>query len=312
MTPPRTPLGNSTRGGSGGSDSGRSAALELGEVDLGTECVGCPVVEDPPVFTSISAGNLTSCGVTVDGHGLCWGAVSAEVDDVLDIDAGLGTVCAVMSSGGVSCWGDDTHGTASPPERLGFTQLSVGLFHACAVGSGSVSCWGSGSYGETDTSGVPDELEPASVSAGSHVTCVAGEQGLHCFGFDHWGQVSDLDASMTDATVGESHTCAWGAFGGDCAGKNDNGQTDEAFGWAYPFRSVSAGGEFTCGVLAEGTILCWGADERGQLDAPSGDAWVQVAAGRYHACALDEAGAVSCWGIQDGSSDDFGQVSSAP
>jgi hypothetical protein len=39
---------------------------------------------------------------------------------------------------------------------------------------------------------------------------------------------------------------------------------------AGDFRTLSAGAEHTCGLRADGKILCWGYSTYGQLDAPSG------------------------------------------
>ena len=59
------------------------------------------------------------------------------------------------------------------------------------------------------------------------------------------------------------------------------------------YRSVSAGGEwgtdFTCGVRESGSLACWGENQHGQLDAPSGR-YRSVSAGWNHACALRESG----------------------
>ncbi len=84
-------------------------------------------------------------------------------------------------------------------------------------------------------------------------------------------------------------------------------------GWAL----VAAGGHHTCGVLGDGSVWCWGANDSGQLG--NGDqansaspvrvialdvAAVDIAAGRSHTCAVLEDGSVWCWGANDS-----GQVS---
>ena len=76
---------------------------------------------------------------------------------------------------------------------------------------------------------------------------------------------------------------------------------------------VSAGEEFSCAVLVDGRVSCWGLNDVGQLglghtetigddESPIGDALefphpaVDVELGEGHACALLENGDVHCWG----------------
>jgi alpha-tubulin suppressor-like RCC1 family protein len=72
--------------------------------------------------------------------------------------------------------------------------------------------------------------------------------------------------------------------------------------------SVSAGQEFSCGALSDGTVRCWGSNAYGMLGngtatqsstpvAVSGiSSAVSVTAGVLHACALLQDGTVRCWG----------------
>ncbi len=62
---------------------------------------------------------------------------------------------------------------------------------------------------------------------------------------------------------------------------------------SIPFIQVSAGFHHTCGLRADGSIICWGAsgeDERligatGLIDSPPGS-FSQISAGDPHSCAL--------------------------
>ncbi|HJL15833.1 MAG TPA: hypothetical protein RMH99_09265 [Sandaracinaceae bacterium LLY-WYZ-13_1] len=71
---------------------------------------------------------------------------------------------------------------------------------------------------------------------------------------------------------------------------------------------LAAGGAHTCLVGSAGRVLCWGANERGQLGDGSGRPQsrpvevaglreaVEVVAGQAHACARTRGGEVWCWG----------------
>jgi len=77
--------------------------------------------------------------------------------------------------------------------------------------------------------------------------------------------------------------------------------------------ALTAGPAFTCALLNDGTIRCWGANGSGQLgDGSTLDRHAPVAvalppaavasslsAGTAHACAVMGGGAVSCWGAND-------------
>jgi alpha-tubulin suppressor-like RCC1 family protein len=75
-------------------------------------------------------------------------------------------------------------------------------------------------------------------------------------------------------------------------------------------KALSAGQAHTCALLQDGSIACWGSNDRGQcgtgrssepLQSPqvvpvSGVNFIEVAAGRVHTCAVSSDGAVYCWG----------------
>ena len=96
---------------------------------------------------------------------------------------------------------------------------------------------------------------------------------------------------------------------------------NEAPGAPAVFRSITAGGRFTCGILPGGQVKCWGSNGAGQLGqedvANRGDAAIEmgaalapvdlgtgrtataVSAGRNHVCAVLDDGSVKCWGNGD-------------
>ena len=80
--------------------------------------------------------------------------------------------------------------------------------------------------------------------------------------------------------------------------------------------SISAGGDFSCASLSNGSAKCWGAGGKGRLG--NGDTTDQsspvdvvglpqgasvIDAGEFHACAITNTGLAKCWGTND-----YGQV----
>lgn len=77
------------------------------------------------------------------------------------------------------------------------------------------------------------------------------------------------------------------------------------------YRAVSLGGVFACALRESGAVVCWGENESGQTDAPSGR-FLMVSAGLLdHACALRESGEAVCWGAAVPESD-RGQADALP
>ncbi|MDA8639247.1 putative Ig domain-containing protein, partial [Candidatus Poseidonia alphae] len=78
----------------------------------------------------------------------------------------------------------------------------------------------------------------------------------------------------------------------------------------YSNKQVAAGFQHTCAILDNGSVMCWGENQYGQLgDGGTGDkhipVWVDlgtdrtavaITAGYRHTCAILDNGSVSCWG----------------
>jgi alpha-tubulin suppressor-like RCC1 family protein len=175
--------------------------------------------------------------------------------------------------------------------------IATGFHHACAgLSDGTVRCWGANQNGQLG-GGSKSYSEPAPVT----VTGIQNAVGL---------------------TAGSEHTCALLADGtARCWGLNDDGRLGD--GTNGPFQgtpipvavttltnsvAISAGGDFTCALLADGTARCWGANDWGQLGndshAPSNTpvgvsnltSAIALSASSSVACALIADGTVRCWG----------------
>jgi alpha-tubulin suppressor-like RCC1 family protein len=128
-------------------------------------------------------------------------------------------------------------------------------------------------------------------------------------------------------SVGTAHACGIvGASSGaardvECWGANLNGQAGLpssslvsrpnrlGLGAKGPLKNVASGGDVSCALFANGSLYCWGANERGQLGqggagphsflpllVPLPTQAIDVSVGDLHVCALLSDRSVWCWG----------------
>ena len=210
----------------------------------------------------------------------------------------------------------DASGSPAGPTAAG-AYLDLGSAHGCGLQRDrQVRCWGKGSSGRLGGGQLDDRLAApgtaatqlapglvAAVSGGDAHTCALLVDGaVRCWGQGGSGQLGSgqrdnrLDGAAAQATGTDDASTV--ALGG-------------------PATSISAGGDFTCAVVA-GAVRCWGDGAAGALgtrgvdhrldgltDGPTDEASVvplgpaaatAVSAGAQHACALLEGGVVRCWG----------------
>lgn len=226
------------------------------------------------------------------------------------------------------------------------TEISAGTGHTCAVVSGEARCWGANDKGQLGRAGdasyvpvVPSGLTGTvtHIAAGSAHTCAIADGNVWCWGDDTFGQLGNgatgaaaggpapqQIAGISGAqaiAAGGSHTCAATASKTYCWGNDDVGQLGDGAsplpGAArpQPFEvtgaagalALAAGDSSTCVSLASG-VICWGANDKGQLgnnafgspvSTPPGSPILTGAAllvsGGSHSCAV-AADSLSCWG----------------
>jgi len=231
--------------------------------------------------TSVTAGYAHTCAVTAGGGVKCWGYnyygqlgdgttttrstpvdVSGLTSGVSAVAAGNYHTCALISGGGVKCWGynyygqlgDGTTTNRSTPVAVsgltsGVTSVAAGDNHTCAVTSGGLKCWGYNGNGQlgdgtstqrptpVDVSGLTSGITAA--AAGNDYTCaVTSGGGAKCWGYNYYGQLGDgtttsrstpvnvsgLTSGVTAVAAGDSLTCAVASGGVKCWGRNDYGQ----------------------------------------------------------------------------------------
>lgn len=257
---------------------------------VGDVNVGGAVVE-------LATGDSFTCARLSGGSVRCWG---------LGGDGRLGY-------GNVTNLGDNEVPATAGDIDLGgeAVQLVAGAAHACAVlSTGGVRCWGRGAQGRLgygNTNNIGDNESPASagdvplggkaidIAAGDLHTCAVLETGaVRCWGYSLNGQLGygnklDIGDNETPASAGDV------SLGGEAV--------QIAAGKASTCAIMSDGavrcwGAGTFGRLGYGSTTTIGDDETPGSVNPLvlGDAAVQLTAGAYHNCAILEAGGVRCWG----------------
>jgi alpha-tubulin suppressor-like RCC1 family protein len=246
-----------------------------------------------------SGGALVAAGVLI---ACLWCSAPAGA---VQIAAGWGHACVVMSSGHIDCWGENHSGQLGdgsdaasdiPVEVEGVSDavaVSVGGADSCAVlSSGRVDCWGYDGNGELgDGPGansaipveVPGIVNAVQVAVGVQDECVVLSSGhVECWGTE----VVEHFTYERERPV-------------EVAGIDDA-------------KQVAVSRWDTCALLSSGHIDCWQEGEFGQLGDGSKAASkapvevqaittaTQVTTGEEYACALLASGHVSCWGRNDG------------
>ena len=205
-------------------------------------------------------------------------------------------------------------------------SVSTGSEHTCALLNDlTVKCWGAGlsgqlGYGDDqDLGDEPNEMggllptvqlgsgrTVVQVSAGSSSTCALLDDGtVKCWGSGNHGRLGYGDTQNRGDDPNEM---------GDDLPVVDLGSGRTAV-------QIGDGGSYTCVVLDDATIKCWGVNHRGQLgygdtnsrgdsqnemgddllnvELGSGRIAVAIATENSHTCVLLNDGAIKCWGKND-------------
>ena len=280
--------------------------------------------------------------------------------NVAQIDAGVGHACATLTTGTLQCWGLNASGQlGAPPSNPGrgfpldvpgltnVRSVATGGRHSCALHTdGTVACWGAndvGQLGRPTTSTCPvgydvatggqihSALDPScdptpalvpgidhavEIRAGGSHTCARRDDGsVLCWGANAFGQ---LGAGRTSAFEGPVSVMSLVDCDGLSAGRRV--RCDFEASASFP-QCVATSDDHTCAHRRDGSVSCWGRNDRGQLgDGTTDDrsspvpvnglsATASIVAGGAHSCARLTDGTVQCWGDDsDGQLGDGGFV----
>jgi len=207
---------------------------------------------------TVSAGNNnTTCALLADASGKCWGSWKD----------GAISVSGFSSLGGDKYAVGDYAGEMEmlPALSIGarIKALGAGAQSSCALlEDGNVKCWGRTALGQgdTETHGFnPTELlavppvflgsgrKAKAISVGDlHVCVVLDDGGIKCWGDNTYGQI----AAGSVPSIGDAP--------GQMAALLELPLGKKAL-------KVSAGRQHTCALLEDRSVVCWGANDKGQL-----------------------------------------------
>jgi alpha-tubulin suppressor-like RCC1 family protein len=241
-------------------------------------------------FTSLSASQNATCALDSSGQAYCWGintvgtlgdntGVNSTTPVRVQMPAGVtfaslsengsGHICALDSSGNAYCWGLNNKGQlgdgtntnrlmpvpVSMPAGVAFSQITVGMFHTCAMTTGTLNkriyCWGYNNVGQLGIGLAEDSPVPVLVTnpatnlfgvyAGGMHTCAIFQSGTYCWGLNTSGQLGD--GTTTNSFTPVAVTMPGTAF----------------------FGHMSLGYAHSCAVTNSSIAYCWGRNTIGAV-----------------------------------------------
>jgi cysteine-rich repeat protein len=255
---------------------------------------------------------LTTCVSAKCGDALVQPALGESCDDgnfddtdacpntcqhrVLEVFGGASHTCAKLSGDILKCWGGNSLG------QLGLGDVLPRGYEAAHMGGNLPAV----DLGE-DSFGQPNRV--VTIAAATSHTCALLTDGLvKCWGNNNVGQLG---------------LSSLGPYG-DGPGEMGNSLLAVKLGTGETAQAIAAGELYTCALVSDGNVKCWGYNVYGQLglgdtksrgliptdmgdNLPAVDLGTDanlgttnkakaITAGAYHACALLEGGDVKCWG----------------
>jgi alpha-tubulin suppressor-like RCC1 family protein len=238
-------------------------------------------------FSSISAGQSSTCGTTATGM-FCWGAIvnglyGQPIPSLVlsgnyyqNITVGYLHACSVYIVGdyrSADCFGNNRFGQqAIDPAQLPYTPPTVGTLFGKAVwrmatqgdytcvdqANGSVQCAGYNGWGQLGSGSFTTTYQPQTVAGATsgvvtgpnHACALNAAAGLVCWGNGYWGQLGNGATAVfpTPQTVAGGRT----------------------------YRAVAPGFLHTCAIGTDNQIYCWGSNTYGQLGSSWAGSWTST------------------------------------
>jgi alpha-tubulin suppressor-like RCC1 family protein len=209
--------------------------------------------------TAVAAGYDASCVLTSGGGVKCWGSnFAGQVGDgtttnrltpvdVVGLHSGVSAIasggvytCAIMSAGGVRCWGGYASSPVAVPGSGNLSAISAGGPVCGLTSGGGVKCWVD-VYGSmpADIPGLSSGATAIASNVG-HACALTARGGVKCWGLNDHGQLGD-------------------------GTKNDRLTPVDVSGLSAGVQAIGTGSFHSCAVTQSGGIKCWGENGAGAL-----------------------------------------------
>lgn len=291
---------------------------------------GLPVADPLPAMAAITAMDMSTCAVAVDGRAYCWGkntlgelgsgdtlpkpmpvaAAGSIPFTKIDLSPGGSHTCGIDTSGQAYCWGNHEGGrmgngmsgalwtySTTPIAVLGghtFIDIAAGGDHVCAVATdGGVYCWGHNSAGQLGTGDFAERTMPTRIAGNTLFRAITAHQLISC----------------GIAVDGSAWCWGDGSNGGLGNGTTNVSNVPVAVSGQLSFRSIKLGLWSTCGVTTTNAGYCWGSNSSGELGAgfasqlepvpvpvTGGHSWRNISPGLLYSCGVVSDGTGYCWG----------------
>ncbi len=234
--------------------------------------------------SALATGGYHTCALTVSGAVRCWGynangqlgngnlfnstvpvTVAGLNSSAASIVAGAQHSCALLGTGEIQCWGNNSSGqlgdgtsnrATSPVAVIGLgtsaIQVATGQNHSCALtNTNALMCWGSNAGGQLGSAVTTGSKVPvavigtsgnyAAIAAGNVHTCATTDTAsVQCWGTNTYGQLGSGTSTNSTAPV----TVA---------------------GLSTPITTLATGYGHNCVVTPSAGVQCWGYNLYGQL-----------------------------------------------
>jgi alpha-tubulin suppressor-like RCC1 family protein len=296
-------------------------------------------------YVQVSAGFDFTCGRRQSGNVFCWGfnwhnelatplapdacqgttcsshALQVAVNHTFkSVATGWDHACAIETTGGTLCWGDNYYGQLglntkgtieSTPKAVqsGTTQfesITAGHSHTCGIASGAAYCWGDNWWGELgignagiNSTGPNEKMVPTQVTGGFTWRALTAGQNFTC---GLHGTVTTCWGMPNEGELGN------GLVGG--LNSPSSSSNNVALSFSPSLLSTTSLGTTMCAISGYAAAWCWGSNQGMTLGnatvtgmssnvpvtVDGANQFLGIANGTYHTCAVDGADVVFCWG----------------